>query len=669
MPTRSDGRLPLDPLPQFQRPLRHALRQMCVYGTAVGKNYQKELQVLDDTYRAASVAASPKWLRALDAVAHLPLIAIGSGGSFSAAVLMAQLHRRATGCLSAPWTPLEASVEGIPRSSAVAVISARGRNKDILRALEAAHSGEAREIIVVTNDEESPLAKRATELAYPFILKVPGFSGKDGYLATNSLASTITAIARAYSDYSNSPLSFPDCISLPARIDAAEAEHQEFSVIANRPYLLVLHGGWATPAGFDLESRMHESGIAAVQLADYRNFAHGRHQWLVRHSAETGVVALVTPGLEGLARATLDKIPTSIPRVVLKSSDESCVGAIELVAASMHLAGQLGFAKGIDPGRPHVPDWCRQLYGAAPANPSRRDILVQIERRSGVGISSTAQTDAVKRYQLFIDGLWERRIKGIVLDFDGTVVETNRRWDPISPEISRELSRLAEGGLPIAIASGRGKSVRVSLREALPKEKWPMVLVGYYNGTQMGLLSEDYVPNGTPEVQNPHLAQLADLLSAELPFALLEKRIDQLTIAPAEGMSLEHVWRITEGLIRSESLQLKSLKSGHSVDVVPQAASKALVMSALADKVGCSNDEILRIGDRAAWPGNDYEIVPHPLGLSVDEPSLYGLGGWNASPRGVRGPAALLQVLSRLERREEGWQLDLRRGVHERRVG
>jgi hypothetical protein len=28
------------------------------------------------------------------------------------------------------------------------------------------------------------------------------------------------------------------------------------------------------------------------------------------------------------------------------------------------------------------------------------------------------------------------------------------------------------------------------------------------------------------------------------------------------------------------------------------------------------------VGDRGAWPGNDYEILRAPLGLSVDECSL-----------------------------------------------
>ena len=54
-------------------------------------------------------------------------------------------------------------------------------------------------------------------------------------------------------------------------------------------------------------------------------------------------------------------------------------------------------------------------------------------------------TAGAKRLQSFRNRLRDARFAGIVLDYDGTVVDTRHRFDPPEPKMAAELVRLAEG--------------------------------------------------------------------------------------------------------------------------------------------------------------------------------------------------------------------------------
>jgi hypothetical protein len=88
---------------------------------------------------------------------------------------------------------------------------------------------------------------------------------------------------------------------------------------------------------------------------------------------------------------------------------------------------------------------------------------------------------------------------------------------------------------------------------------------------------------------------------------------------------------------------LRVVSSGHSVDVISTASSKRAVVEAIAQRAG--SGEVLRIGDRGRWPGNDFELLASPNGLSVSEVSGDLAHCWNMAPEGVRGVDATLYYL------------------------
>ena len=73
----------------------------------MGKPFISELQQLEETYSAVLSMDTASLQDVLSESARYPLIAVGSGGSLSAAHFACSLHERFTGKLTKSFTPLE----------------------------------------------------------------------------------------------------------------------------------------------------------------------------------------------------------------------------------------------------------------------------------------------------------------------------------------------------------------------------------------------------------------------------------------------------------------------------------------------------------------------------------------------------------------------------------
>ena len=134
----------------------------------------------------------------------------------------------------------------------------------------------------------------------------------------------------------------------------------------------------------------------------------------------------------------------------------------------------------------------------------------------------------------FLARVRDARFGGVVLDYDGTVVETRRRFEPADPDMVSELNRVAGAGVRIGIATGRGVSVRRDLQKRLPRALWPVVLVGYYNGAEIASLDDDGVPNGSRTVCDS-LRPLADALRCQPAISSCARQEDHVEIEPRAG--------------------------------------------------------------------------------------------------------------------------------------
>jgi fructoselysine-6-P-deglycase FrlB-like protein len=84
-------------------------------------------------------------------------------------------------------------------SSPVFLVSAEGKNPDIVEALERARRFSSRTVHVLTNRQDSTLMEHVRSLpgVKPYVFEL---AKKDGYLATNSLLLDAVLVARAYGE-------------------------------------------------------------------------------------------------------------------------------------------------------------------------------------------------------------------------------------------------------------------------------------------------------------------------------------------------------------------------------------------------------------------------------------------------------------------------------------
>ncbi|HAP41036.1 MAG TPA: hypothetical protein DCQ94_14950 [Nitrospira sp.] len=614
----------------------------------MGKPFQSELEQLAGTIRWVSDAVLPQ-IKPQVIDRSLPAFCIGSGGSQSAADFLARLIRAGSGFAWAT-TPLEYLHLGSARGrSSAFLISASGRNKDIVAAARQAVGTESALVGALVARCGSALGEVVSSYSGGALLDFDIPSGKDGFLATNSLiAMMISLMGLSSADRS--------AFSIPKLIDTANeiaSQNRMTEITHSEPEVIILHAGWGGPAASDLESKLSEAALAPAMICDLRNFGHGRHHWLAKRGARTLVVTVEDKQFAGLFTKTLNLLPPDISIIRLQTKCSGPSAAIDLTMRVFGLVRDMGLLLGIDPGRPGVPEFGRKIYHLSPGLPSYsiHSAVELAATRKSLQFPSAAEStiDTLKASASEAKTLIESLvIKGLVLDFDGTLVDTKHRFDPIGPDIANELSRLLRSGTPIGIATGRGKSVRKSLRAALPKDTWGSVLVGYYNGSEIIALNDEREPdNSTPETGE--LADLERLLESDPWIASVKPRIElrphQLSISGA-GCAISSLWNHVYGLLCINGLgQLKCLSSTHSVDILGACTSKTSVIEAIRSTATCQLNEVLCIGDSGLWPGNDAELLAHNPSVSCGSPSTQPSTGWNFAPQGLLESRATLYYL------------------------
>jgi HAD superfamily hydrolase (TIGR01484 family) len=648
----------------------------------MGKPYESEMLKLADTFAWASAADIAPLRQAVLTAGLSPLRAIGSGGSLTSAHALTSLHQRWTGQIAAVATPLEVLAEPLESRVTNWLLSAGGGNVDIIAAFRTLVAREPRQLVVLCGRSESALANLAREHPFVDLVVYEPPTGKDGFLATNSLLAFSALLTRAYlsafeeggSVWSETAAAIENSVRPESKV--ARAWERGTEPIWVRSTTLVLHGPTTRLGAIDLESKFTEAAIGNLQVADYRNFAHGRHVWLAKRAATTGVLAFLTDDDRSLAERTLALIPKAIPQTRLDlNCPPDCAPLASLVAA-LRVAGWAGASRGIDPGRPGVPQFGRKLYNLPlPRPPSSKEKKTDrisgrdaaaITRKAGASVAKLAARGELQTWRAKLSSfkarLLETSFAGVVLDYDGTIVDTRRRFLKPTSEVADQLVRLIESGVHVAVATGRGASVRRDLQESLPYSLWHSVLVGYYNGAEVARLDEDDAPDGTAAAGDA-LAATAIALRAHPELGVVATQTDrrfQLTIQAKRAVSEGELWDLVhEAILKMGCQGVTAMRSSHSIDIVPSGVSKVNVLARIRATTGSA--PLLTIGDRGRWPGNDYELLREPFALSVDDVSSDAETCWNLAVSGQRGVAATVDYLSGLAMKES--QARFRRGA------
>ncbi len=619
--------------------------------------FAEKLRGLPDTIRLASGVYPSPLAERLRSGKGRRTIAVGSGGSVIAAAFISRCRATLGLGLTTVVTPMELVLGDLDaRGADIWLSSAGAANPDVEAAYRHCVAELAGRITLLTTRAEGQTAVSVAARSEGETITLPVSDPKDGFLATHSLVATTTALLLASDDLSDRPNKGGVLDALVDGSSRALAGGSDArAVVAGfQPgdTLLLLHDPQAATVAILLETSLWETGIAPVQRVDFRNFAHGRHVWLARHPARTFVLAVTTRESRGIWQGISTALPPSVRHGVMDLGNAGRHRTAISVAAGLAIIDELGRKTGIDPGRPGRGDFAPAIYEHRGLVELVDDLTPDVAHKRAANLRADPVGDL--GICLFTAGR-ERRdrlgtaeFQALVLDYDGTIVTTEHRLSPPRDAIIAELVRLMDAGMRLGIATGRGGSAGDAIRAALPARLHNRVLMGYYNGAHLLLLStrvEDSPPAHDGDVADV-AAWLADAGLAE----------GFRTKAGAAQITIEcgasEAPRLSAELTRHPAIEagrLKVVRSQHSVDVVAAGASKLRVVAALSSQTVGGPADVLAIGDSGSPLGNDHELLSSPSSISVDQVCGDVGGCWTLFGDGVAGPDALHRILHAIE--------------------
>ncbi|PLX60041.1 HAD hydrolase family protein [Sedimenticola selenatireducens] len=625
---------------------------------------QKELDFLPNTYSESTHYRIDGLCQDISRAAGTGIITVGSGGSFSVAVLIAKLHEKVTGNLSRAVTPLElAANPALVNKHPVFLISAEGRNPDVIHAFRIASRSECTSISVLTVADTGYLARLAQRCKNSKVHIVDVLTEKDGYLAINSLIAVAVVFLRAYHICSPNVVppiskSLDEIFSVHGGYESAQRVFSEkLKPLVRCETLSILYDPDFEACAVDLESKLTECALLNSQLADFRDFAHGRHFWFARRKDTTNLCVICGEGMLPVWEQLASSLPPNITIHLIASEHASwSSGIIKALIQIFFIVKAAGESASVDPGKPGVPLFGRDIYYSdirklvSTVSPGYWEGANGKRRSVGRSLLPTLSDKGLEEQkELFTGNLVAARFSSVVLDYDGTICHTHRRFEPPPVCIVKELSRLAKAGITIGIASGRGDSLHTALRETVAKSLWGMFVLGMYNGSYIIRLNESFERPSeiAASTMNKELEALEMLRDLGVPIESLKSQPNQISVTPSTGASISALWHTLYEHFVDHGFEPNRLKvSGHSIDVLGPGVSKLTVVSTLQSK---NNGEVLTIGDQGLWPGNDHELLAQPFSLSVGTPSRKPSSGWHIAPDGKTGPSATYWYLQRLE--------------------
>lgn len=637
----------------------------------MGRPYESELAEFDDTYAWSMTASVEELAASISDAIHMPLIVVGSGGSLTSASVACALHTQFTGMLSRVMTPYELAMSPLTlKNCGVLLCTAGGSNPDVLACFEGLVRREPAALAAICTRRGTPLAMAASAYDWASCHEFATPVRKDGFLATNSLLATAVLLVRAYervfSLVPSLPTTLAELLGTDLERHAFLATLEDtFEPLCARQTLTVLHGLLTQPAAADIESRFTEAALSNVQLADYRNFAHGRHHWLARHANETALLILSGPDDETAATRTAALLPKSVPLLHLRFS-HGLSGMIAAVLHSIYLGWIAGKSKNVDPGRPKVPQFGRKLYHLKSIPKSSINGVAvpafeanAIERKANLSIPTLYcrnQLDEWRdHFQVFSKRLTKTTFNGIIFDYDGTLCGTSERLNGLREDVIAALRSLLNAGILVGIATGRGKSVSQELRLHIRQSKLQkLIMIGYHNAGEIGLLNDETVPPMSSRLHDSLVPIEAALASHSYvhKHARVEAKGQQITLETTASSIVHDLWhRVSEIARHHADIGVQLVQSTHSIDVLAPGVTKRSLLTAMAQRLSKDNHEphILCIGDRGRWPGNDFDLLAHPYSLSVDQTSNDPTTCWNLAPQSHRYVDACLHYLQSLE--------------------
>src|SRR5206468_8486755 len=102
-------------------------------------------------------------------------------------------------------------------------------------------------------------------------------------------------------------------------------------------HIVALGSGWAWPSVVDFEARMTEGAVCTTEIAELKNYTHGRYLNAYRNKSSRFVVVFGLPSDDKLVRFLKEKLSKDFPVLVVKSTLQPPTGTVELFVKELYV--------------------------------------------------------------------------------------------------------------------------------------------------------------------------------------------------------------------------------------------------------------------------------------------------------------------------------------------
>lgn len=326
---------------------------------------------IPEMFRKADEADVSEFRKFIIEEPQKPMLFIGSGGMGGSFPALLYGMDKGIGQAITPYSFASVSDDAV-RNSRCMLMSASGNNDDIAYAARRCVKLNPQNTACYTYDTGKDddgrnnllsllngTGARVFKYPHPYYLPRP----KRGFISSRTKFYKYAILYRAFTGK-----------TISNRIEVDLAPEKCFTYRLNKEgtnlpnlrkinHFCVLYGGFGQPVAGDIESMFAETGMASVQMSDYRNFCHGRFIFVGNHTknpkeprieSDAAVIMLITPREKEIAKRLLDNvIPYQTPIVFIESELNSPLATIDLMVKSNVFISYVGEkCYGINPNSP-----------------------------------------------------------------------------------------------------------------------------------------------------------------------------------------------------------------------------------------------------------------------------------------------------------------------------
>ena len=301
---------------------------------------------------------------------NTPLYCFSSGGASSSLHYCALLYETNRGMAKALTPLMMASLsDETLKNAKILLFSKSGYGKDEEQIVNRAVKVNPQGVCAISRDNggenhliQTVIEKTGTNNWFQF--KWPEFEG--GFISSVSPFAVMGLFYKAFTRDSdivsklNIDLTPSNCYSYKTKGGEVIEESK-----SNIKTFIALYSGWSEPTAIDFESKMVESGIASVQLCDYRNFCHGRFIFLSNHFEDTAFVLFVTPREKEFVRRFIyeargdygksELFPSATKIITIETEMDSPLATIDLMIKTSVCFSDIAKDNGQEPLSPNNP--------------------------------------------------------------------------------------------------------------------------------------------------------------------------------------------------------------------------------------------------------------------------------------------------------------------------